>query len=185
MNAFITAVSAFLPGKPVGNAELNLYLGDVDKVSARTRQIILANNGIETRHYAIDPETGAITHTNAQLTAEAVRLLPSNRKMSAPPIECLCCGTSSPDQLIPGHASMVHGELGMGPCEVVSTAGICLTGITALKYGAMIGGPGAYGKCSCNRFRAGLYIFTNGFFPGHEWRNRSDGTKEMSLGLFF
>jgi 3-oxoacyl-[acyl-carrier-protein] synthase-3 len=32
---------------------------------------------------------------------------------------------------------MVHGELGVGPCEVVTTAGICLTGITALKYGAM------------------------------------------------
>lgn len=38
---------------------------------------------------------------------------------------------------MPGHASMVHGELGVGACEVVSTAGICLSGITALKYGAM------------------------------------------------
>ncbi len=134
MNAFITAVSAFLPGKPVGNEELDKFLGEVDKVSARTRQIILTNNGIATRHYAIDPKTGDITHTNAQLTAEAVRLLKSK---SVRPIECLCCGTSSADQLMPGHASMVHGELGIGPCEIISTAGVCLTGITALKYGAM------------------------------------------------
>ncbi len=137
MNAFITAVSAFLPGNPVGNDELDQFLGEVDKVSARTRQIILTNNGIETRHYAVDPETGAITHTNAQLTAKAVRLLQSGSNVSARPIECLCCGTSSADQLMPGHASMVHGELGIGPCEIISTAGICLTGITALKYGAM------------------------------------------------
>ena len=137
MNAFITAVSAFLPGKPVGNEALDEYLGVVKKFSARTRQIILANNGIKTRYYAIDPETGETTHTNALMTAEAVRLLKPGKHFSEHSLECLCCGTSSPDQLMPGHASMVHGELGIGPCEVVTTAGICLTGITALKYGTM------------------------------------------------
>jgi len=138
MNAFITAVSAFLPGQPVHNDDLERYLGKVDRIAARTRQIILAGNGIESRHYAIDPETGATTHSNARLTAEAVRrLVPAGSKLSGKFIDCLCCGTSSPDQLMPGHASMVHGELGCGPCEVISTAGICLSGITALKYGAM------------------------------------------------
>lgn len=138
MNAFITAVSAFLPGLPVHNDDLEKYLGKVDRIAARTRQIILAGNGIESRHYAIDPETGATTHSNAMLTAEAVRrLVPAGSQLSADFIECLCCGTSSPDQLMPGHASMVHGELGCGPCEVISTAGVCLSGITALKYGAM------------------------------------------------
>ena len=38
---------------------------------------------------------------------------------------------------MPGHASMVHGALGGGPCEVVSTSGICLSGITAMKYAAL------------------------------------------------
>jgi 3-oxoacyl-[acyl-carrier-protein] synthase-3 len=32
---------------------------------------------------------------------------------------------------------MVHGELSGTPCEVVTTAGICLSGIGALKYAAM------------------------------------------------
>lgn len=138
MNAFITAVSAFLPGQPVHNDDLENYLGKVDRIAARTRQIILAGNGIESRHYAIDPGTGATTHSNARLAAEAVRLLaPAGGELSGNFIDCLCCGTSSPDQLMPGHASMVHGELDCGPCEVISTAGICLSGITALKYGAM------------------------------------------------
>jgi 3-oxoacyl-[acyl-carrier-protein] synthase-3 len=35
---------------------------------------------------------------------------------------------------MPNHAVMVHGELATSPCEVVATAGICLSGITALKY---------------------------------------------------
>ena len=138
MNAFITAVSAFLPGQPVHNDDLDRYLGKVERIAARTRQIILANNGIESRHYAIDPETGAATHSNAQLTAEAVRrLAPPGEELSSRFLECLCCGTSSPDQLMPGHGVMVHGELGVGPCEVITTAGICLSGINALKYGAM------------------------------------------------
>jgi 3-oxoacyl-[acyl-carrier-protein] synthase-3 len=38
---------------------------------------------------------------------------------------------------MPGHAVMVQGELGNPPCEVVSTAGICLCGMTALKYAWM------------------------------------------------
>lgn len=137
MDAYITAVSSFLPGKPVDNDAIDLYLGTADRTAARTRKIILANNGITTRYYAIDPATGLTTHTNAQLAAEAVRRLRSAKVFSPKQLECLCCGTSAPDQLMPGHASMVHGELGGGPCEVVSTAGICLTGITAMKYAAM------------------------------------------------
>ncbi len=137
MNAYITDVSEFLPGKPVVNSELDQYLGEVDRISARTRQIILAGNGIQSRHYAVDPASGNLTHTNARLAAEAVGRLTEKKDRVAGKIQCLCCGTSSPDQLMPGHAAMVQGELGIGPCEIVSTAGVCVTGITALKYGAM------------------------------------------------
>src|SRR5690606_38391274 len=70
--------------------------------------------------------------TNAQLTAEAVRGLASPAELQS--IECLVAATSSPDQTQPGHAVMVHGELGNPPCEVVTTAGICLCGVSALKY---------------------------------------------------
>src|SRR5712692_10568779 len=38
---------------------------------------------------------------------------------------------------MPNHAVMVHGELGVPVCEVVATAGVCVSGATALKYGWM------------------------------------------------
>src|SRR5260221_13584604 len=38
---------------------------------------------------------------------------------------------------MPNHAVMVHGELGAPVCEAVATAGVCLSGATALKYGWM------------------------------------------------
>ncbi len=81
-----------------------------------------------------DPHTGQPTHTNAQLTAEAVRVLAHNGGFSLRDIDVLACGTSSPDQIVPSHASMVHGEVGCPPCEVVSTAGVCCSGMAAMKY---------------------------------------------------
>ena len=38
---------------------------------------------------------------------------------------------------MPGHAVMVQGELGWPACEVVSTGGVCVAGMTALKYASM------------------------------------------------
>lgn len=137
MTVYITDVAAFLPNAPISNDQMENILGKVNQLPSRTRRIILRNNRIEQRYYAIDPDTGATTHSNAQLAAAAVRLLRPYPDFSLAEIECLCCGTSSPDQLMPGHASMVHGELGSGPMETVSTSGVCLAGISALKYAWM------------------------------------------------
>jgi 3-oxoacyl-[acyl-carrier-protein] synthase-3 len=48
----------------------------------------------------------------------------------------LSCGTATADQMIPSHAAMVHGELGAPPCEIISMAGACCTGLQALKHAA-------------------------------------------------
>ncbi|MFA6148346.1 MAG: beta-ketoacyl-ACP synthase III [bacterium] len=137
MNAYITDMAAFLPNAPVDNRSMENVLGMIGGAPSRTRGIILRKNRIRERYYAIDPATGRVTHTNAQLAAEAVRRLKPYAGFTPAEIECLACGTSSPDQLLPGHGLMVHGELSGSPCEVVSTSGICLSGIGALKYAAM------------------------------------------------
>ena len=137
MDVYINDVSAFLPGAPVGNAKIETVLGRINNLPSRTKRIMLKNNRIETRHYAIDRETGRLTHTNAGLAAEAVRRLAPSPDFKVADIACLCCGTTGPDLLMPGHALMVMGELGLSGCEAVSTAGICLSGMTALKYAWM------------------------------------------------
>lgn len=137
MNAYITDVAAFLPNAPVDNSNMEKVLGMVHQTPSRTKAIILRNNKIRERHYALDPETGRATHSNAELSAEAVRRLRPYDGFTPADIECLCCGTSTPDQIMPGHGLMVHGELATAPCEVVSTAGICLSGIASLKYAAL------------------------------------------------
>lgn len=126
---YITRSSVFLPNAPVNNENIENVLGMVGGRPSRARRIVLRNNGIRQRHYAIDPGTGKTTHNNTQLTAEAIRGLGIGDD-----IDCLATGTTLPDQLMPNHGVMVHGELGIPPCEVISTAGICLSGLTALKY---------------------------------------------------
>jgi len=132
--AFITATAAFLPNAPVDNESIETVLGQIGDRPSRARPIVLRQNGIKNRHYAIDPASGLPTHTNASLTAEAVRILAQKSGFALDNLRCLAAGTSMPDQIMPSHGVMVHGELGNPTCEVVSTSGVCLSSLAALKY---------------------------------------------------
>jgi len=133
MEVYINDIAAFLPNEPVTNDQLEEVLGNIHNIPSRIKNRVLKNNGINTRYYAIDRKTGKINYTNAQLTAEAVRGLKPYDNFSINDIQCLCCGTSTPDLILPGHGLMVHGELKTPPCEVITTLGICLSGITSFK----------------------------------------------------
>jgi 3-oxoacyl-[acyl-carrier-protein] synthase-3 len=134
MDVFINDVSAFLPNDPVTNDAIEAVLGKVNGIGSKAKRIVLNSNQIKQRYYALNPESGRPTHTNAQLTAEAIRKLCPHARFTTDHIECLCCGTTSPDLMFPGHALMVQGELGLEACEAVTTSGICLSGVTAFKY---------------------------------------------------
>ena len=59
--AYITALGKFLPGEPVGNEQMEDHLGRIGGKASRLRARILKQNGIRSRHYAIDRE-GAVIH---------------------------------------------------------------------------------------------------------------------------
>ena len=133
MEVYINDIAAFLPNEPVSNDEIEQVLGKIHNIPSRIKNRVLKSNGIEKRYYAIDRKTGKLNYTNAQLTAEAVRRLKPYNNFSINDIQCLCCGTSMADLILPGHGLMVQGELGIPPCEVITTTGICLSGITSFK----------------------------------------------------
>jgi 3-oxoacyl-[acyl-carrier-protein] synthase-3 len=134
--AYITRSSVFLPNAPVENDRVEAILGQVGGRPSRARRIVQRSNGIRRRYYVIDPATGEPNFSNASLTAAAVRGL-AREGFALDELACLVCGTSNPDQLMPNHAVMVHGELGSPVCEVAATAGVCVSGTTALKYAWM------------------------------------------------
>mgnify|MGYP000125203022 CR=1 FL=1 len=134
-DVYITRLSKYLPNKPIDNDQMEDRLGVINGNASKARRIVLRNNKIKTRYYAIDDE-GKVTHNNAQLVKKAIDVL-CDADFSKNDIELLSCGTSSPDQMLPSHASMVHGYLKNRNLEVNSPTGACCSGMNALKYGFM------------------------------------------------
>lgn len=132
---YITRLSKYLPNEPVQNDEMEQVLGMINGKPSRAKSIVLRNNGIKTRYYAF--RNGVRTHTNAELAANAVKLL-FDDNLPISNLQLLAAGTTSPEQLLPSHAAMVHGELGINKnIEIISATGACCSGIQALKYAYM------------------------------------------------
>ncbi|MGH9508997.1 MAG: beta-ketoacyl-ACP synthase III, partial [Terriglobales bacterium] len=130
--AYITALGKFLPGEPVHNDEMEDHLGRIGGKPSRLRARILRQNGIQSRHYAIDRE-GRVRYSNSELAAHAVRDALGRSELGLRDVEYLAAATSQGDLMAPGFASMVHGELKLPPCEIATLHGVCTSGVMALK----------------------------------------------------
>ncbi len=146
-DVYITRISKFLPNEPVGNDQMEEKLGIINGKASKARRVVLRNNKIENRYYAID-DNGEVTHNNAQLTAAAIENL-CDDGFTKNDIELLSCGTSSPDQILPSHASMVHGFLKNGNIEINSPSGACCSGMNAMKYGYLSVKTGQVANAAC------------------------------------
>jgi len=134
-DVYINAIEKYMPNLPVSNEEMEGFLGLVNGNISKSRGLILRNNGIKTRYYALD-KLGRVTHSNAKLCALAVKRVLKNTDISR--VELMTAGTSSPDTIQPAHALMVHGELETDhQMEVMSAHGTCNAGMLSLKYAFM------------------------------------------------
>lgn len=130
---YITKTGKYLPNEAVSNEEMENYLGFINDTASKARRIVLRNNKITSRYYAIDKE-GNSTHNNAELTKNAVESL-FDDQFTSKDMELLSCGTSTPDVFLPSHAAMVHGLLKNQSVELNSSSGVCCAGMNSLKFG--------------------------------------------------
>ncbi len=130
---FITKTGKYLPNDAISNDEMEDYLGLINDTASKARRIILRNNKIVTRYYALDKD-GNSTHTNAELTKNAINSLFDDH-FTSQDMELLSCGTSTPDNFLPSHAAMVHGLLKNKSVELNSSTGVCCAGMNSLKFG--------------------------------------------------
>lgn len=129
---YISRLSSFLPNQPIANDEIEAVLGYVGGRPSRIKKIILNQNQIRQRYYAI--KNGNPTHTNAELMVNAINGL-FDDKFNVSDTELLSCGTSCPDQMMPSHTSMVHGLLkGSKAVPILSPGGVCCSASHALEY---------------------------------------------------
>ncbi|MCB1022684.1 MAG: 3-oxoacyl-ACP synthase [Acidobacteria bacterium] len=124
------------------------FLGRVHGRASKARRRILEQNGIRSRHYAIDGKQRTL-YSNAEMAARAVRALLGRAGLGAEEMDFLAAATSQGDYPLPGFASMVHGELGGGPCEIATLHGVCASGVMALRTAALHVGAGGRAAVAC------------------------------------
>jgi 3-oxoacyl-[acyl-carrier-protein] synthase-3 len=122
----------FLPGEPIDNDSMEEYLGRLFGKASRVRARILKQNGIRTRHYAIDRDQKTL-FSSAEMASNAVRNAMARAALEPEAIDFLAAATSQGDFPLPGFASMVHAEIGAPSCEIATLHGVCASGVMALK----------------------------------------------------
>ncbi len=160
-NVYITSVSKFLPNSPVYNEDMEQYLGLINSKPSRTKRIVLKQNGIKSRYYALD-ENQKMTHTNAELAFLSIKKLFPDEIIPGD-IDVMACATGNPDQLLPSHASMVHGLMKNRPMELYSASGVCLTCLQALKisYLSVLAGMSSKAICSTSELASPTLLSKN------------------------
>ncbi len=161
-DVFITGTSCYFPNKPVSNEDMEDFLGLITGKHSRVKPVILKQNGIKQRYYALTKEQ-KITHTNAEMAANSILQLLKNSDISNSEIELLSCATSSPDQMLPSHASMVHGLLKNKPLEIFSASGICLSCLQAFKtaFWGVLSGEKRNAICSTSELTSATLLSKN------------------------
>ncbi len=132
---FVIGTGSFLPGDPIDNNAIDQFIKPINAKSSRIKNLILKENGIQTRHYGINQD-GESRLSLAEMTAFAARQALENARIELKDIECLTAGTTAADIIAPGFANMIQGELSAQPMETSSHSGICASGIAALRYAA-------------------------------------------------
>lgn len=130
-NVYINKTSSFLPNDPVGNDEIEEIIGQIGGNASRAKSLILKKNQIKTRYYSLNKK-GQIVYSNAEMSALAIKKLFSADFLPKE-LELLACGSSSADQLMPCHASMVHGLLPeTSNLSIISPSGVCASAMQGL-----------------------------------------------------
>lgn len=168
-SVYITSLGKFLPGKPILNDEIENYLGLIGGKPSRLKSRILKQNGIQSRHYALEPG-GAVKNWNYELAANAVKDAVSRSELSPENIEFMAAATSQGDLLAPGFASQVHGASGLPSCEIASFQSVCAGSVMALQtaYTGILAGARKNSVVCASEFtsrffRAGLFEETKSF----------------------
>lgn len=69
---FITKIASYFPNNPIENDEMEDFLGLIGGKPSRVKNIILRQNGIKRRYYALNKKQ-EITHTNAEMAGLAIK----------------------------------------------------------------------------------------------------------------
>ncbi|MEO7995528.1 MAG: beta-ketoacyl synthase N-terminal-like domain-containing protein, partial [bacterium] len=133
MNAvYCTSLGAYLPGAPIDNDQMETVLGLIGGQPSRLKARVLKSNGIRTRHYALDGAQQT-TVQNEEMASAAIQACLTQSPWEPSDIGMLAVASAQGDLILPGFASQVQAAVGMPGVEILTTHGICSSGMMALK----------------------------------------------------
>jgi 3-oxoacyl-[acyl-carrier-protein] synthase-3 len=128
----VSGTGSFLPGDPVPNARIDAVLGEpketppaVRRMTAAIARRILAQSGVEARHFAVDPATGRLTHNVTGLAEEACRRALAAAGRDPKDVGLLVLGTPIPDRSTPPTSALLQERLGIEACAEMEIHSNC------------------------------------------------------------
>jgi 3-oxoacyl-[acyl-carrier-protein] synthase-3 len=128
----VIGTGSFLPNDPIPNDRIDDVLGHLTKAPEKVQNFVrtvgrrmLENGGVETRHFAIDPETHALTHTIASLSEESGRRALEMAGKKPTDIDLLLLSSSSYDRTTPPTSTLLQERLGIESCAEMEIHSNC------------------------------------------------------------
>lgn len=128
----VTGTGSFLPNDPVPNERIDDVLGRLDEAPSRVQHFIktvgrrmLDSSGIEARHFAIDPETHALTHSIASLAEQAALRALEMAGKKPEDVELLLLSSSNYDVTTPPTSTLLQQRLGIEKCAEMEIHSNC------------------------------------------------------------
>lgn len=128
----ILGTGSFLPGDPVPCDRVEDVLGRITQAPGNIIKFVdnvgpdvLAKNGVEKRHFAVDPETHNMTHTFSSLAEEAARSALRMAELDPSDIDLVIMACPSYDMSTPPTSTLLQDRLGIETCAEMEIHSNC------------------------------------------------------------
>lgn len=128
----VTGTGSFLPNDPVPNERIDDVLGRLDEAPERVQNFVktvgkrmLDTSGIESRHFAIDRETHALTYSIASLAEQAALRALEMAGKKPEDIDLLLLSSSNYDVTTPPTSTLLQQRLGIEKCAEMEVHSNC------------------------------------------------------------
>ncbi|MFO0971934.1 MAG: 3-oxoacyl-ACP synthase III family protein [Phycisphaerae bacterium] len=155
----VAGVGSFLPGAPIPNDRLEAVLGTLDHAPDKVRSFVksvgprmLDRSGVQSRHLAVDPETGDLTHTFASMAEIAARRALDMAQLQPEQLDLVIIGCASYDQSTPPTSALLQERLGIKTCAEMEIHSNC----SGVGKGVQI----AFDSIRAGRYRAAVVCYS-------------------------
>jgi 3-oxoacyl-[acyl-carrier-protein] synthase III len=133
----VAGTGSHLPGPPIDQDGVRAFLRrHPDGLGEAMQERLLAESGIQTRHFAIDVHDESRRETNTSMAVEAGRRALAAAGWQPADVELLVVTTVVPDQLMPPTSTLVQEALGIARCAEVEISANCSAPYKGIAFAA-------------------------------------------------